>query len=80
MLGGGGERIGQRYADHQIVAEVVILGLGSIEGGGVGSGALLLGQTPVDGRLVGLAGPVLLVAEPIVELLVDHHGRLAERQ
>ena len=28
---------------------------GRIEGGGVGPGALLLGQAPVDGGLVGLA-------------------------
>ncbi|MNQ71205.1 hypothetical protein D3C85_858670 [compost metagenome] len=75
MFGGGGERAGQPYPQHQFIGEVVVLGLGRIEGGGVGPGALLLGQAPVDGSLVGLARCPHLVSGSVLILLIQgKHG------
>ncbi|MNF80277.1 hypothetical protein D3C84_625140 [compost metagenome] len=78
MLGRGGERVAQPDAQHQLIGEVVILGLGRVEGRGVGPCAQLLGQTPVDGRLVGLARWLLLVSRPVLVIIIEGEDGLAQ--
>ena len=80
VLGGGGEAAGQQYAQHQVIAEVMILGLGGVEGGGMGTGALLLGQAPVDGGLVGLARPGLGVTGPVLVIPIEREHGLPKGQ
>ncbi|MNR23681.1 hypothetical protein D3C85_1407140 [compost metagenome] len=80
VLGGGGERIGQPDAQHQLIAEVMILGLGRVEGRGVGARSLLLGQAPVDGGLVGLTRPLGGITGTVLIIRIEGEHGLAQRQ